>query len=261
MARYKIMSKDLQTPSFSLTSAESRNSIPKALIDEYCFSTETFLSDDPIFYDLATSLTTDDETVLETVSSLVEYIVDETVYCNYETPQYPTDTLKNQQGDCDDQAILLITMCRSLDIPAYLQVGLYVHSSINDQDSSWEDHLINEADGVGWHGWAMIYIPPWGWVPVDLTLTGTDSGLDLIQSAPEYSSNIIPVLNVSKQPYIGGTLETMERFINSDVYVMVKDKAVVIYSADNPLQNYLLLGLGGALLLAIGLMYKYGNRE
>jgi len=246
---------------FTLSVAEGFDEIQSELVDEYCFSTETFPSDDPMFYDIASGLVDEEDTVLESVSNLVEYIVDETTYCNYETPQYPNNTLANHLGDCDDQSILLITMCRSLDIPAYLQVGIYVHNAINDQDSSWDDHLTNNADGVAWHGWAMVYIPPWGWVPVDLTMTNADSGLELIQSAPEYNSNIIPVLNVSKQPYIGGTLEARDRFINSSVCVTISDTAKVNYSADNPLQNYLLLGIGAALLVAIGLMFKYGNQN
>ncbi|MCW4013815.1 MAG: transglutaminase family protein [Candidatus Bathyarchaeota archaeon] len=258
---YQITSSELAVPEFDLSTAEGFDAIPSELVDEYCFPTETFPIDDPMFYDIASGLVDVDDTVLETVSNLVEYIVDETTYCNYETPQYPNSTLANQLGDCDDQSILLITMLRSLDIPAYLQVGIYVHNAINDQDSSWDDHLINEADGVAWHGWAMVYIPPWGWVPVDLTMTNADSGLELIQSAPEYNSNIIPVLNVSEQPYIGGTLETRDRYINSTVYVTVSDTVKVTYAADNPLQNYLLLGLGAALLIAIGLMFHYGNKN
>ena len=260
-ATYKIASSEQETPDYSFSSAEGFDAIPVELVTEYCFPTETFPIDNPMFGDLASELVDGDATVLEAVSDLVEYIVDETTYCNYEVPQYPNNTLANNLGDCDDQSILLITMCRSLNIPAYLQVGVYFHSAINDQDSSWDNHLINEADGVAWHGWAMVYIPPWGWVPVDLTMTNADSGLGLIKSAPEYGSNIVPVLDVSKQAYIGGTLETRERFINSDVYVTVSDKAEVVYSSDNPFQNYLLLGLGAALLIALGLMFRYGDRN
>jgi hypothetical protein len=176
-------------------------------------------------------------------------------YCNFEVPQYPSATLENHLGDCDDQSILLITICRSLGIPAYLQVGIYINPNIDDKDSSWEGHLATEADGVGWHGWAMIYIPPWGWTPVDLTLTGEESGFELIKQAPEYNPNIIPVLNVSKQSYIGESLITRERIINSSLYVTVSNEAYIVYNSDNPLQNYILLGLGAVLIVTIGLMF------
>ena len=259
-AKYSISSLDQERPSFELDEAQGFDMIPEDLIEEYTVSTETFPADDPMFEELGISIISHDDTVLESVAALVEYIMNNTTYCNYEVPHYPSETLETHLGDCDDQSILLITICRSLNIPAYLQVGIYVHPSIDDSDTSWDGHLINEANGVGWHGWAMIYIPPWGWVPVDLTLTNSDSGLDLIQNAPEYNDNIIPVLNVSKQSYIGDTLATRDRITNSSIYVTVSDEAHIVYSADNPFQNYLLLGLGAALLVAIGLMF-YSNRK
>lgn len=260
-AKYTISSMEQEVPSFEIDEAQGMEAIPENLIDEYTLSTETFPSDDSMFQDLAIKIASDDETVLESVASLVEYIMDNTTYCNFEVPQYPSKTLEDQLGDCDDQSILLITLCRSLDIPAYLQVGIYIHPAIDEEDTTWEGHLINEADGVGWHGWTMVYIPPWGWVPVDLTLANSNSGLDLIKNAPEYSDNIIPVLNVSQQSYIGETLATRDRIINSSLYVTISDEAHEVYSADNPFQNYLLLGLGGVLLVAIGLMFFAGNRD
>ena len=260
-AKYTISSVEQEVPVFELDMAQGMAMIPENLVDEYTLSTETFPSDEAMFQKLASEIVSGEETVLGSVATLVDYIMDNTTYCNFEVPQYPSKTLEDQLGDCDDQSILLITLCRSLDIPAYLQVGIYIHPAIDEEDTSWEGHLINEADGVGGHGWAMVYIPPWGWVPVDLTLADSDNGLDLIQNAPEYGDNIVPVLNVSNQSYIGETLATRERIINSSIYVTVSDEAHQVYSADNPFQNYLLLGLGTALLIAIGLMFFAGRRE
>ncbi len=259
-ANYKISSSGENVPSLSLEDAEGFEKIPLEFIEEYTISTETFPGDNPLFTNLTHSLVSEDDSVLEAVSVLAQYIMDNTTYCNFEVPKYPIDTLENHQGDCDDQSILLITLCRSLNIPAYLQVGIYIHPSVDEHDSSWEGHLTNIADGVGWHGWAMIYIPPWGWVPVDMTLTNSDSGLDLIKKAPEYDPNIISVLNVSRQSYIAETLKTRERLLNSSLYVTVVDEARTVYSPRNPSQNYLLMGLFFALLASIGLMYKYGEK-
>ena len=258
-AVYKIYSSMRSVPDYNIQDALGFEYIPSELIEEYTISTETFPRDDSLFYNVSVMIIDDDDSVLEAVSKLVEYIIEETTYKNFEVPQYPNKTLESRLGDCDDQSILLITMARSLNIPAYLQVGIYVHPSIDDRDTSWEDHLLNEANGVGWHGWAMIYIPPWGWVPVDLTLTNAESGLELIRSAPEYGVNIVPAFNVSKQSYIGETLETRNRILQSEIYVTVKDEAKILYRADNPFQNYVLIGLGVALLLAIGLMFRTGR--
>ena len=259
-AIYKIISMEREVPSFDLEEAESFDSIPQNLIDEYCISTETFPIDNQIFFNVTSNIVSEEDSVLEAVTKIVEYITNNISYHNFEVPQYPNKTLEDRIGDCDDQSILLITMCRNLNIPAYLQVGIYIHPIIDDHDTSWDDHLVNNADGVGWHGWAHVYIPPWGWVPVDLTLTSAKSGIEVLKSAPEYGSNIIPALNVSKQPYIGETIATRDRIIQSTLYVTVSDEAHILHRADNPFQNYLLLGLGAALLIAIFFMFRLSSR-
>ena len=260
-ATFQIYSSDKPKPTFDTTTAQGMDKIPQSLVDQYCVSTETFPSNDSMYYQIASKITANEDTVLGKVSTLVEYVMENTTYCSFEVPQYPNATLKDHMGDCDDQSILLITMLRSLKIPAYMQVGIYIHSAIDQQDTSWDGHLTNIEKGIGWHGWSMVYIPPMGWVPVDLTLTSAQSGLKLIENAPEYSTNIIPALNVSTQPYIGGTVDTMTRVVASSLYVTVTDEAHVVYGSDNPLQNYILLGLGAALLVTIGLMFWSSNRK
>jgi len=53
-------------------------------------------------------------------------------------------TWQDQEGDCDDQSILYITLCRSLGIPARLELGqLY-----NPGDGSWQGH-----------GWVNLLLP------------------------------------------------------------------------------------------------------
>jgi transglutaminase-like putative cysteine protease len=62
---------------------------------------------------------------------------------------------KNLKGDCGLQALLFITLCRIVSVPARWQAGLYV--SHND---------------IGNHDWAEIYIAPFGWLPVDCSFGG-----------------------------------------------------------------------------------------
>lgn len=252
---YEITSTQREKPSFSFSDGGSIDVIPADLVSEYTGPTETFQMDQ-IVVETALSAKGDEETVLGTVSNLIEYVTQNTTYCNFETPRYPIQTLGENLGDCDDQAILLISMCRSLGIPAYLKVGIIINPAIQDSDTSWEGHLTNNADGVGWHGWAMIYIPPYGWIPVDLTLVQEDTGLEYIQNAPEYEVNLIEVLNVSEQPYIGGALDTRERIINSTIYVTVSDQADRIYGGSLVTESYLMVAIGGALVGAIYMMFR-----
>jgi hypothetical protein len=191
---------------------------------------------------------------------MLAWFRDNTTYCNYEVPIYPTKTLEDGLGDCDDQSILFISMCRSLGIPAYLQVGILIHNRIGDSKTSWDGHLTNIQDGVGWHGWAMIYIPPWGWVPVDLTLTQSEEVIDILRKSPEYDSNIITALNISKQPYIGKTLSTRDRIINSTLFITVIDEAYLVNNT--PIWvNYGIIGIGLGVFISIILLLKADGKR
>ncbi len=58
--------------------------------------------------------------------------------------------MSNGYGDCGQEALLFITLCRSAGIPARWQTG-------------W--HLVPGHETI--HDWTEIYLAPYGWVPVD----------------------------------------------------------------------------------------------
>jgi transglutaminase-like putative cysteine protease len=58
--------------------------------------------------------------------------------------------MSNRYGDCGQEALLFITLCRSRGIPARWQTG-------------W--HLTPGSITI--HDWTEIYLAPYGWVPVD----------------------------------------------------------------------------------------------
>ena len=63
-------------------------------------------------------------------------------------------TLADGTGDCDDQSILLISLCRASDIPSWLAFGI-LYDQVNAQ---W-----------GPHAWAEVYLNMFGWVRIDLS--------------------------------------------------------------------------------------------
>lgn len=256
---YKIESTARPKPDINLEDAEGVENIPVDLILKYTSSSETFMSDNQMIVDLSNSLVMEDDTVLEKTLKLLEYVIGETDYYNFEHPLYPVQTIEGGQGDCDDMSILLISMLRSLRIPAYLQVGLVIHPDIRESKTSWDGHLKNIQEGVGWHGWAMVYIPPWEWVPVDLTMIRSHNVLDNIRNAPEYEPNIIPAINVSDQVYIGETLAVRDRIINSSLYITLTDRVNHSYGNRADSQKWLIVFLGAATLASIALMFYSKN--
>jgi hypothetical protein len=89
-------------------------------------------------------------------------------------PQYPEELLVSAAGDCDDQSNLLIVLLRILGIPSYLTTGHWYQEGASTRAYLWgsvaEDaYLFVDWKNVLGHGWAMVYVPPWGWLPFDLT--------------------------------------------------------------------------------------------
>jgi len=62
---------------------------------------------------------------------------------------------RNLKGDCGFQALLFITMCRIANVPARWQSGWYANPIFASP-----------------HDWALFYVRPYGWLPVDLSFGG-----------------------------------------------------------------------------------------
>jgi transglutaminase-like putative cysteine protease len=62
------------------------------------------------------------------------------------------NTFERRYGDCGEEAMLFITLCRMNGIPARWQ-------------TCWTMYPVRESSGM--HDWAEIYLEPYGWVPVD----------------------------------------------------------------------------------------------
>ncbi|MEJ5256933.1 MAG: transglutaminase domain-containing protein [Fervidobacterium sp.] len=79
------------------------------------------------------------------------YVLPYAMYNNI--PEYVGTMFK---GDCGFQALLFITLCRAVGIPARWQSG-------------WSITPI----GASSHDWALVYLEKYGWVPVDLSFGGS----------------------------------------------------------------------------------------
>jgi transglutaminase-like putative cysteine protease len=68
-------------------------------------------------------------------------------------PNISAYSLERGYGDCGQQTLVFIALCRQQGIPARWQSGWF---------------LFPGAKNI--HDWAEIYLQPWGWVPVDVDL-------------------------------------------------------------------------------------------
>ncbi len=94
---------------------------------------------------LSSELTAGKTTVYDKLKSIFTYMRKNFHYVTGNTmPKDALTTLADKAGDCDDQSILFISLCRAADIPAWLELGLQWDAS----KETW-----------GGHAWTQVILP------------------------------------------------------------------------------------------------------
>ncbi len=111
--------------------------------------------EDPEIISIAEEITKDEDTVFGKVEAIYDYMQEEFTYTTAaqreddreqykDYPKWATGCLADGYGDCDDQSLLMASLCRAIGIPAWLEIG-YLYDPLGD---SW-----------GGHGWFNVAIP------------------------------------------------------------------------------------------------------
>jgi transglutaminase-like putative cysteine protease len=178
--------------------------------------------------DLAFRIAGNDTNVLSILSDYVLWVTQNVEYGSIDVPRFPNETVLGRTGDCDDQANLLIGLCRAAGIPAYLQIGCIYMPVGSSTSNYWEGLWTSTLTDIGWHGWAVVYVPPWGWLPVDLTYSRGNSSdsLSHITSSAVITDPTVQYANVTVTDYVSDSrrfksvvVSGMRRIITSDVLV------------------------------------------
>ncbi|MEM3523121.1 MAG: transglutaminase-like domain-containing protein [Thermoproteota archaeon] len=223
-------------PEISIDSSGNFSDIPASLANYTAPSGAWKYDDEGLKYiaDLATQIKGNDTNILRVVSKMVEYIGQKVIYPEGEKlrpPQYPDQTLPSTgetgRGDCDDQSTLLITMLRSVGIPAYLQTGGVVSPLYSVNGETWGGHLTLVSKGIGWHGWVEAYIPPWGWLPVDITYGYYYRRQDPLSSI-KYSASARELMLESERyssiDFVAEYLKTSERIMSNSIFIRMEEE-------------------------------------
>jgi len=225
---YEIVSKPRTIPNISEEQSDTLDKIPSDLKKNYTGAEGSWLLNEPTLKGLAHQIAANETRVLSIIKNFVGWIKRNINYTTHEVPFYPNETLIARNGDCDDQAILLITLARIMGIPSYLQVGaIYMPEQGLFDDTYWDGHVREVEEKIGWHGWAMVYVPPWGWLPVDLTYVLADLSSDSL-NAIRYGAvawqKTIQYMNFSKVDYVAASRETKSFIIENGFFVDLEDE-------------------------------------
>ncbi len=272
---YRVVSKPRTLENINETASKSLKEIPPEFLKEKYLGAEgPWLIDDTGLKNLAISIAGNETNVLTIVKNLVSWINKTVTYPEkmHEVPQYPNETVTKREGDCDDKAILLVTLCRIIGIPAFIQIGAIYDPLHVTNTNYWEDareraHVTAVQKWIGWHGWAMVCIPPWGWLPADLTYVFkpiAKDPLNAIKNAAVTSQITIQYMNISQTDYVASSQETREFLITRNFYVYMEDEMIEITSHNNPfgesVEKLFPIVLVAAVVLLLASFYAIARR-
>jgi len=268
--KYNAISKPRPLPTITEEQSQTLTDINQTLKDRYCKGEGPWLTNNTLLMALAHNLASHETRVLTIVKNFVGWIADNINYDSEEVPRYPNETV-NGYGDCDDQAILLITLCRIVGIPAYLQVGCIFQFGGFQSQTYWKDglgraHVTSVLRQIGWHGWAIVYIPPWGWLPADLTYVPIDPNLNdplnAIRGAAVTGQDVIQYMNISRTDYVGASRSLRDFVRNSDFFIYMEDEMEAHIDFENILEFIKLVVVGalvitGAISVSLATVFVY----
>jgi len=196
---------------------EGISMIPRELVERYCGEGGPFLVDDPGLQSLARGIRerVGSDDVLEIVLALVDWIDENVRYRSHTPPLYPDEVVRTGSGDCDEKANLLISLCRILGIPAQLQAGIVVEGNM----TIYELNGHYRSEGPAGHAWAIVYVPPWGWTPVDLTYyRASGDPISHIAASASSLGLVIQTANIANTDYIADSKRWADGLYEGDIY-------------------------------------------
>lgn len=254
---YFLYSDSVTPPKLDGESASGH--IPEGM-EDYLESSELYNWNISDITRLAGNLTRNEETVLGKTLSIIEWFGEYTTYTVNELPKRPWATVRDPRGDCDDFGLLFVSMCRSQGIPAFLQGGVVLSETLQLDETDWNGHYRYVFDGVGWHAWAMVYIPPWGWLPVDLILTEGMRPVDAIKEAYYWRESTFTMWNITSHDYVIDEVSQRNALIEKNIYWTQRDTKIdLAYEQEDP--GYLFLGAAIGIPVAFFILLRRISAE
>ena len=183
--------------------------IPRDVKEKYLANNEKYQYDHPIIKNAVKEALGESDNPYWMARDIFNYLIDNMYYEMVGGWNTAPTVIERGNGSCSEYTFAFISMCRSVGIPAR-----YVGSLVIRGDEASLDDV--------YHRWVEIYLPNYGWVPIDPE--GGDEKL------PRDKANAIghlsPRLLITTQS--GGGSETMEWTYNSNDSWVTEPKTYVV---------------------------------
>ncbi|MEW5806958.1 MAG: transglutaminase domain-containing protein [Acidobacteriota bacterium] len=132
----------------------SLDDIPREIKEKYLVDDEKYMINDPIIRKAASDAVVDEKNPYWIARKIYNYCIEHLQYERTGGWNVAPAVLKRGNGSCSEYTFVYIAMCRAAGLPARY-VGSVV---VRGDDASMDDVF---------HRWVEVYLPNYGWVPVD----------------------------------------------------------------------------------------------
>jgi transglutaminase-like putative cysteine protease/sugar lactone lactonase YvrE len=133
---------------------DSLSAIPDSIKSKYLVNDDKFKYDDPIIQDAVKAAVGTEKNPYWIARKIYNYIIANMFYERVGGWNTAPTVLARGNGSCSEYTFVYISMCRAAGLPAR-----YVGSVVVRGDDSCMDDVF--------HRWVEVYLPGYGWVPVD----------------------------------------------------------------------------------------------
>ncbi len=187
----------------------SFDDIPEKLKSVYLENNEKYQYDDPVIKNVLAKIITQEDNPYWVARKIFNYLIDNMYYEMVGGWNTAPTVLARGNGSCSEYAFVFISMCRAAGIPAR-----YVGSVSSGGGGRNMDDVF--------HRWTEIYLPNYGWIPVD------PSGGDRVMPGDQANRFGSLSNNYCITTQSGGGSETMKWTYNSHEFWTCDPKTNVV---------------------------------
>jgi hypothetical protein len=152
--------------------------IPEQIRKEYTVDAPRYQISSQFIQETARKVAGDERNAYWVARKIYNYVIDRLEYemaGGWDTPEV---VLKRGRGSCSEYTFAFIALCRAAGLPARYQGSVVVRG---------DDASVDEA----FHRWAEVYLPNYGWVPVDANRGDSASPVEQARGFGELSNRFL----------------------------------------------------------------------
>lgn len=152
--------------------------IPVDIREKYTVDSSHYRVDSPYIQDTVKKIVADEKNPYWIARKIYDFVIDSLEYEMIGGWDIPEVVLKRGSGSCSEYTYSFVTLCRAAGLPARYQGSIVVRG---------DDASIDEA----FHRWAQVYLPQYGWVPVDANRGDAKTPADQAHGFGELSNRFL----------------------------------------------------------------------